>query len=80
MRQHERSDNYVERTSKHTNQQLYQQMFNIMVKNGDIWIGRVLSRICVMWYCDITCGGVKMLTRRVDWRRSDTRRVVGRAG
>jgi hypothetical protein len=51
-----------------------------VVKNGDIWMGRVLSKICVMWCGDITCGGVEVLTRRVDWRRSDTRRVVGRAG
>jgi hypothetical protein len=33
-----------------------------------------------MWCCDITGGGVEVLTRRVDWRRSDTRRVVGGAG
>jgi hypothetical protein len=33
-----------------------------------------------MWYCDITGGGVEVLTKRVDWRRSDTRRVAGRAG
>jgi hypothetical protein len=28
---------------------------------------------------DITGGGVEVLTRRVDWRRSDTMRVAGRA-
>jgi hypothetical protein len=33
-----------------------------------------------MWCCDITGGGVEMLTRRLDWRRSDTTRVAGRAG
>jgi hypothetical protein len=42
-------------------------------------MGRVLSRICVMWCCDITGGGVEVLTRRVDWRRSDTMCVAGRA-
>jgi hypothetical protein len=42
-------------------------------------MGRVLSRICVMWCCDITGGGVEVLTRRVDWRRSNTMRVAGRA-
>jgi hypothetical protein len=31
-----------------------------------------------MWWCDITGGGVEVLTRRVDWRRSDTMRVAGR--
>jgi hypothetical protein len=30
--------------------------------------------------CDITGGGVEVPTRRVDWRRSDTMRVAGRAG
>jgi hypothetical protein len=35
-------------------------------------MGRVLSRIGVMWCCDITGGGVEVLTRRVDWRQSDT--------
>jgi hypothetical protein len=43
-------------------------------------MGRVLSRIFVMWCCDITGGGVEVLTRRVDWWRSYTRRVVGRVG
>jgi hypothetical protein len=43
-------------------------------------MGRVLSRIYVMWCCDITCAEVEVLTKRVDWRRSDTIRVVGRAG
>ena len=33
-------------------------------------MGRVLSRICVMWCCDITGGGAEVLTRRVDWRQS----------
>jgi hypothetical protein len=42
-------------------------------------MGRVLSRICVMWCCDITGGGAEVLTRRVDWRRSDTMRVASRA-
>jgi hypothetical protein len=42
-------------------------------------MGRVMSRICVMWCCDITSGGAEVLTRRVDWRRSDTMRVAGRA-
>jgi hypothetical protein len=32
-----------------------------------------------MWCYDITGGGVEVLTRRVDWRRSDTMRVAGRA-
>jgi hypothetical protein len=32
-----------------------------------------------MWCCDITGGGVEVLTRRVDGRRSDTMRVAGRA-
>jgi hypothetical protein len=32
-----------------------------------------------MWFCDVTGGGVDMLTRRVDWRRSDTMRVAGGA-
>jgi hypothetical protein len=32
-----------------------------------------------MWCCDITVGGVEVLTRRVDWRRSDTMRVADRA-
>jgi hypothetical protein len=29
-------------------------------------MGRVLSKIYVMWCCDITGGGVEVLTRRVD--------------
>jgi hypothetical protein len=33
-----------------------------------------------MWCCDITGGGVEVLTRRVDWRRSDTRRVARERG
>jgi hypothetical protein len=33
-----------------------------------------------MWCCDITGGGVEVLTRRVDWRRSDIMRVADRAG
>jgi hypothetical protein len=33
-----------------------------------------------MWCCDITSGGVEVLTRRVDWRQSDTRCVAGKAG
>jgi hypothetical protein len=33
-----------------------------------------------MWCCDIVGGGVEVLTRRVDWRRSDTRHVAGREG
>jgi hypothetical protein len=33
-----------------------------------------------MWCCDITGGGVEVLTRRVDWRRSDTMCVAGRGG
>jgi hypothetical protein len=40
-------------------------------------MGRVLSRICAMWCCDITGGGAEVLTRRVDWRQSDTMRVAG---
>jgi hypothetical protein len=32
-----------------------------------------------MWSCDITGGGVEVLTRRVDWRRSDTMCVAGGA-
>jgi hypothetical protein len=28
---------------------------------------------------DITGGGVNVLTRRVDWKRSDTRRVADKA-
>jgi hypothetical protein len=32
-----------------------------------------------MWCCDITGGRVEVLTKRVDCRRSDTRRVGGRA-
>jgi hypothetical protein len=32
-----------------------------------------------MGCCDIIGGGVEVLTRRVDWRRSDTMRVAGRA-
>jgi hypothetical protein len=32
-----------------------------------------------MWCCDITGGGVEVFTRRVDWRRSDTMRVAGKA-
>jgi hypothetical protein len=43
-------------------------------------MGRVLSRICVMWCSDITGGGTEVLTRRVDWRRSDTMHVADRAG
>jgi hypothetical protein len=31
-RWHERSDNYATRTSKHTNKQVYQQIFSIVVK------------------------------------------------
>jgi hypothetical protein len=42
-------------------------------------MGRVLSRICVMWCSDTTSGGAEVLTRRVDWRRSDTMCVAGRA-
>jgi hypothetical protein len=30
-RRHERSDNYATRTSKHTNQQVYKQIFSIVV-------------------------------------------------
>jgi hypothetical protein len=33
-----------------------------------------------MWCCDITGGGVEVLTRRVDWRQSDTRRVADIVG
>jgi hypothetical protein len=33
-----------------------------------------------MWCCDIAGGGAEVLTRRVDWRRSDTMRVASRAG
>jgi hypothetical protein len=33
-----------------------------------------------MWCCDITGGDVEVLTKRVDWRRSDTMRVVVRVG
>jgi hypothetical protein len=33
-----------------------------------------------MGCCDITGGGVEVLTRRVDWRRSDTMRVAGKRG
>jgi hypothetical protein len=33
-----------------------------------------------MWGCNITGGGVEVLTRRVDWRRRDTMRVAGGAG
>jgi hypothetical protein len=33
-----------------------------------------------MWCCVVNGGGVEVLTRRVDWRRSDTRRVAGRVG
>jgi hypothetical protein len=58
--QHERSDNYAARTSKHTNLRVYQQIFIIVVKNGGGWVNRVSSRVCV--------DGVEMLTRRVDWR------------
>jgi hypothetical protein len=29
--------------------------------------------------CDITGGGAEELTRRVDWRRSNTMRVAGKA-
>jgi hypothetical protein len=43
-------------------------------------MGRALSRICVMCCCDIMGGRVEVLTRRVDWRRSDTMRVARRAG
>jgi hypothetical protein len=32
-----------------------------------------------MWCCDITGGGAEVLTRRVDWRRSDIRRVFALA-
>jgi hypothetical protein len=32
-----------------------------------------------MWSCDIA-GGVEVLTRRVDWRQSDTMRVANRVG
>jgi hypothetical protein len=60
-------------TSKYTNKYL------VYGQNSDIWMGRVLSRICVIWCCDITGGGAEVLTRRVDWRRSDTMRVAGRA-
>jgi hypothetical protein len=31
-----------------------------------------------MWYGDITGGGAEVLTRRVDWRQSDTICVAGR--
>ena len=31
-RRHERSDNYATWTSKHTNQQVYQQIFSIVVR------------------------------------------------
>jgi hypothetical protein len=33
-----------------------------------------------MWCCDIIGGGGEVLTRRLDWRQSDTMRVAGRAG
>jgi hypothetical protein len=33
-----------------------------------------------MWGCNITGGGAEVLTRRVDWRRSDTMRVGDRVG
>jgi hypothetical protein len=33
-----------------------------------------------MCCCDITGGGVEVLTRMADWGRSDTRRVVSRVG
>jgi hypothetical protein len=32
-----------------------------------------------MWCCDINGGGAEVLTKTVDWRRSDTMRVVDRA-
>jgi hypothetical protein len=43
--QHERSDNYTARTNKHTNQRVYQQIFIIVVKNGDELMNIVLGRV-----------------------------------
>ena len=54
------ADNYAAGTSKHINQQVYQQIFIIVVRNGGGWVNIVLSRVCV--------DGVEMLTRRVYWR------------
>jgi hypothetical protein len=58
--QHKRFDNYAARTSKHTNQQVYQQISIIVVRNGGGLVNIGLSRV----YVD----GVEMVTRRVYWR------------
>jgi hypothetical protein len=70
--QHERYSNYVAWTSKYTNQQVYQQIFNIVVRNGGGLVNIVLSRVCV--------DGVEMLTQRVYWRWTNTRTVVAERG
>jgi hypothetical protein len=69
---HKCSGNYATCTSKHTNQQVYQQIFNIVVRNGGGWVNIVLSRVYVE--------GVEMLTRRVHWRWTNTRTVVAERG
>jgi hypothetical protein len=48
--QHEYSDNYTVRTSKHTNQQVYQQIFIIVVMNGGGWVNTFLVEFVLMEY------------------------------
>jgi hypothetical protein len=72
IRQHECSDNCTTWTSKHTNQQVYQQIFITVVRNGGGWMNIVLSRVCI--------DGVETFTQRVYWRWTNTRSVVAERG
>jgi hypothetical protein len=53
-------------------QQVYQQIFIIVARNGGGLVNIVLSRVCV--------DGVEMLTRKVYWRWTNTRSVVAQRG